>query len=91
MSSTKANKSNISTSTNSTTNSSTTNSSTTNSSTTNSSTTNSTHLDYSDSESDYDDEIDYETYTGSTKNRVIRNNDNYYRGPVGKVRMGKGK
>ena len=56
------------------------------------STTNTTHLDYSDSESDYDDEIDYETYTGSTKNRVIRNNGNYYRGPIGKVRIGgKGK
>ncbi len=50
-----------------------------------------TFSDYSDSESDYDDEIDYETYTGSTKNRVIRNNGNYYRGPVGKVRIGKGK
>jgi hypothetical protein len=46
-------------------------------------------FDYSDSESDYDDEIDYETYTGSIKNRVIRNNGNYYRGPIGKVRMGK--
>jgi hypothetical protein len=47
----------------------------------------------SDYESDYeyDDEIDYETYTGSTKNRVVRNHGNYYRGPIGKVRMGKGK
>ncbi len=44
-----------------------------------------------DNESDYDDEIDYENYTGSTKNRVIRTNGNYYRGPVGKVRMGKKK
>lgn len=46
---------------------------------------------YSDNESDYDyDEIDYENYTGSTKNRVVRNHGNYYRGPVGKVRIGKG-
>ncbi len=48
-------------------------------------------FDYFDSESDYDDEIDYENYTGSTKNRVIRTNSNYYRGPVGKIRMGKKK
>jgi hypothetical protein len=43
----------------------------------------------SDTDSDYDDDIDYENYTGSTKNRVVRNNGNHYRGPVGKVRMGK--
>lgn len=44
----------------------------------------------SDTESDYDDEIDYENYTGSTKNRVVRNNGDHYRGPIGKVRIGKG-
>ncbi len=49
-----------------------------------------TSSDYSDNESDYDDEIDYENYIGSTKNRVVRNHGNYYRGPIGKVRMAKG-